>query len=142
FTALSYVWGDESIREAITINGVETSITKLLAEALRQLRSEGKAQNLWADAICINQCDGAEKGIHVGKMGQIYSSAARTYLWLGEKSDSSDQAMDLVENATEERVKNFDPQAAEWRGLYDLLRRPWWSRLWIIQESVLSPEPI
>lgn len=142
YTALSYAWGDENIRELITINGVDTTITKQLAEALHRLRSEGKAQDLWADAICINQHDGGEKSIQVAKMGQIFSNAARTYLWLGEESGASNLAMDLVADITEEKVRNFDPLAAEWRGLYDLLRRPWWSRLWVIQEAVLSPQPI
>jgi hypothetical protein len=53
FAALSYVWGDESVREQMVLNGVNTTITRNLAEALRCLQSEGKANHLWADAVCI-----------------------------------------------------------------------------------------
>jgi hypothetical protein len=142
FTALSYVWGDEKIRDPIIINGVGTSITRNLAEVLYRLRAEGKAQYLWADAVCINQYDNGEKSVQVSKMDQIYSKATRTYIWLGEEGDRSDLAMHLVANCSQEKMAAFDPEAAEWQSLYRLLRRPWWTRLWIIQEAVLSRKAI
>ena len=46
-TALSYVWGDEKVRESITVNNVETTITKNLATALRNLRDEKEELLLW-----------------------------------------------------------------------------------------------
>jgi hypothetical protein len=142
FTALSYVWGDEKIRDPIFVNGVGTSITRNLAEVLYRIRAEGKAQYLWADAVCINQYDNGEKSVQVSMMDHIYSKATRTYIWLGEEGDGSDLAMHLVANCSNEMMAAFDPEAAEWQSLYRLLRRPWWTRLWIIQEAVLSRQAI
>ena len=142
FHALSYVWGDEEEREPMVLNGVSTSVTKNLADALRCLRSEGKAMHLWADAVCINQYDADEKSIQISMMGEIYSGATRTTIFLGKEDERSDLAMDVVAGITEEKMAMFDPEADEWLGVYQLLRREWWTRLWVIQEAILSKQPI
>ena len=61
YTALSYVWGDASIIEDITVNGFSFAVTSNLASALRQIRKGIEEVHLWADAICmllgdITQC--------------------------------------------------------------------------------------
>ena len=38
YMALSYVWGDASVTEEITVNGVPFAVTTNLASALRQIR--------------------------------------------------------------------------------------------------------
>jgi hypothetical protein len=126
----------------MVLNGVRTTITRNLADALRCLRSEGKARHLWADAVCINQYDANEKSSQVAMMGEIYSGAERTYIWLGREDERSDLAMDLVANITEEKMAMFDPNDDKWLGVYQLLRRDWWTRLWVIQEAILSRQPI
>jgi hypothetical protein len=98
--------------------------------------------HLWADAVCINQYDGDEKTTQVAMMGEIYSGAERTYIWLGREDERSDIAMDLVAGITEEKMAMFDPEADEWLAVYQLLRRDWWTRLWVIQEAILSIQPI
>jgi Heterokaryon incompatibility protein (HET) len=61
YTALSYVWGDETTRCKIDINGETTSITTNLDIALRNFwQKEGGEVAIWADAICINQADDLE----------------------------------------------------------------------------------
>ena len=54
YTALSYVWGDASITEDITVNGVSFAVTFNLAAALRQIRKSFSEVILWSDAICTN----------------------------------------------------------------------------------------
>lgn len=75
YTALSYVWGDESIRSPININGETTSIATNLDIALRNLwQKEGQEVSVWADGICINQADDSEKESQVQIMGDVYSN--------------------------------------------------------------------
>lgn len=86
FIALSYVWGDSTVTEQVLVDGVEISITKNLANGLRQAfyhlkrRAEEMKVDLqpivWADALCINQADLDEKNHQIPLMKSIYSSAA------------------------------------------------------------------
>ena len=57
YMALSYVWGDASVTEDITVNGVLFAVTTNLASALRQIRKGFGEVFLWADAICTYYSD-------------------------------------------------------------------------------------
>jgi hypothetical protein len=152
FNALSYCWGDPSDRRPIQINGHKKFITSSLETALRHLRKKDEDLIIWADAICINQDDIEERGSQVQIMSEIYKSASSVIVWLGEEGDDSDCAMDtcadwggntlkpgaenrlyiiqhVVEGGFSER-----PRLA----IRNLLRRPYWSRLWIYQEVQLA----
>lgn len=83
YEALSYTWGAKG-PEAITVNGgVQLPLTRNLFNALRRLRSRRKACVLWIDALCINQSNVSERGHQVSFMGEIYKSAWRVCIWLG-----------------------------------------------------------
>ena len=82
YTALSYCWGDPNVTTAVIINNVETQVTVNLANALHQLRALNIART-WADALCINQLDQAEKSDQIRYMKYIYERAEETYIWLG-----------------------------------------------------------
>jgi hypothetical protein len=77
YSALSYCWGDANDRVNITVNGQNISVTKTLENALRRIRNVNQNTVVWADAICINQQDAAEKSVQVGMMGDIYSNGMR-----------------------------------------------------------------
>ena len=97
YTALSYTWsGPVSGSAIIIIGGLPFHITDNLESALRRFRGSTRPKNLWVDAICINQNDSEEKNVQVSLMGDIYASATRTMVWLGEESAESDVAMDFV----------------------------------------------
>jgi hypothetical protein len=91
FTALSYVWGDASIKEAIIIDGKVLEVTQNLAGAIRDVFSQWNQPDadtvvrrwLWADGICINQEDTTEKNYQVPLMEQIYTKALNMFSWLG-----------------------------------------------------------
>lgn len=96
FSCLSYVWGDATITEPVTIEGKTLHITVNLAGAIRdvhcqwsagQLLAPGEEQWLWADALCINQKNLQEKNHQVPLMEEIYSSAHRVFAWLGREED-------------------------------------------------------
>ena len=96
YIALSYTWSGPVSQSAIIIGGVPLHVTENLELALRRVRGPIRARNMWVDAICINQNDDEEKCVQVSMMGDIYAGAARTAVWLGEKSADSDVAMDFI----------------------------------------------
>ncbi|KAF4625433.1 hypothetical protein G7Y89_g12733 [Cudoniella acicularis] len=92
YIALSYVWGDASITQNITVNSEEVPVTTNLASALERVRKLVKVPNsslfFWADALCINQKDTLERNSQVQMMGSIYSKAMMVFSWLGLDEDS------------------------------------------------------
>jgi hypothetical protein len=145
YTALSYAWGDEHNRCPIRLNGFDTTITANLEIVLRRLRTEKKALNIWIDAICINQTNNTEKKHQVQMMSDIYRHAnIKTIIWLGERENRSDEAMKFVSTANQTFFDNHDPKnpSLVWQALGHLLKRAWWKRMWVIQETMLSPNPI
>jgi hypothetical protein len=84
YKALSYVWGRRiSSHSRITCNGVAFPVTSNCYSALRHLHAKNGTFDIWVDAICINQEDQDEKKRQIKLMGEIYSKAAATYVWLG-----------------------------------------------------------
>jgi Heterokaryon incompatibility protein (HET) len=52
YEAVSYVWGDPSIKKEIRCGKGKASVTLNLCSALRHLRQPHGYRTLWADAIC------------------------------------------------------------------------------------------
>ncbi|KAI1372806.1 heterokaryon incompatibility protein-domain-containing protein [Hypoxylon crocopeplum] len=95
YAALSYVWGEQPPNVEITVNGTTFLITESLALALMYLRKTELFQGaghfpLWADAICINQTDPAERGHQVKLMGSVFSGARYILSWLGASNGGID----------------------------------------------------
>lgn len=137
----------------IKIGNESVQILKSLAGALRHLRSPEKSVFVWADQICINQKDLAEKAQQIPLMGMVYTHATNTLIWLGDEDDEDPaRAFDLMETifarlqGTDAQVTpadfgrlDFPPVLDQaWWTIRQLFRRPWFSRLWTIQEAVLS----
>lgn len=155
YTALSYTWGEPKFDAKFECDGYVKMITRSLESALRHFREEDRAVVLWVDQICIDQENKEEKGQQVPLMSRIYAFAINTAIWLGDAADDSDMAMGLLKDvhvllqfSTEEiidptelerrNLPNLDSD--DWKALWKLLSRPWFERLWIIQEVTLSPE--
>lgn len=101
YEAISYVWGDARKRRDITIEGVTVSVTENLHGALTAFRHRPLSGNddeaiigtapgtkqpvrrLWADAVCINQDDMAERISQVELMSLVYAGASHVLSWLG-----------------------------------------------------------
>lgn len=101
FSALSYVWGQESgtcnvqcVNE-LTLGGALMPITSNLLGALPFLRAFSK-RPIWIDAICINQDDLDEKARVIPRMNEIYGQAAEVLIWLGPQGDDSQFAIDVL----------------------------------------------
>ncbi|KAJ8132312.1 hypothetical protein O1611_g1317 [Lasiodiplodia mahajangana] len=87
FEAISYCWGNARDERLVTCNGAALSITNSLFTGLAYFRHADRPRVLWADAICINQADVAEKTGQVQLMPLIYSQSMRTLVWLGVAND-------------------------------------------------------
>lgn len=123
---------------------------------LRYLRQSHESRLLWIDAICINQDDLIERGEQVRLMANIYTLADRVVVWLGESSQDSDLALESLEHIGKQLEYTQDgyclpsPDSTEqfwyreeyigglaekdWTAIASLIQRPYFERLWILQE--------
>jgi hypothetical protein len=154
YTALSYVWGIPVFDHSVQITNSESvEISSSLAVALYRLRSTQESIFLWIDQICIDQTDRRDKEQQIPLMGLIYTHATNTVIWLGdENGEEPSLAFETMEyvyarlqlsdvQITTDDFERLDfppPTHRAWHAVRQLLQRPWLSRLWTIQEAVLS----
>ncbi|TPX14618.1 uncharacterized protein E0L32_005310 [Thyridium curvatum] len=96
YEAVSYVWGPKENMREVFIDGAPLEITPSLNSLLRRLRSTTQARRLWADAICINQLDLIEQAAQVTMMGDIYKTAERVLVDLGEETQNTAAGLELI----------------------------------------------
>ncbi|KAI5861031.1 heterokaryon incompatibility protein-domain-containing protein [Durotheca rogersii] len=150
YEAISYTWGEQLFLEMIWVIGSpdgpnQIPITTNLSNAIRRFRYRTKPRFLWADAVCINQKDNDEKATHIPLMTDIYRGAARVVVWLG--AEQKDQQNVLRINNMGRLIKSERRAEIYQEGkllecMTDLLRLPWFSRRWIIQEVVMSTDVV
>ncbi len=133
YEGLSYRWGGSNEHACIEISGEPFRVTLNLFVALRHLRYPDKPRILWVDALCINQRDIAETNSQVWQMSQIYGRATTILAWTGTDDGYGEEAIETLREietrlVSEERL----------RGLAKFIQRPYWTRLWIVQEIVLA----
>ncbi len=110
-------------------------LTKDLLNAIRRLRRKDEIMTLWIDQICINQEDLGERSSQVQLMRRIYESAANVFIWLGDEADESSMAIELIPRLNKSSEADMEScTAKEWRALQALLSRPWFGRMWVLQE--------
>ena len=171
YEAMSYAWGPPGGTKTILVNETSVKIPANLENAFQYLRRADIPLTIWADSICINQEDGAEKMDQVAMMGDIYSSCTSVYIWLGipqselETYGGGDNPganpvlnpfalalhfannkhlyeMPCFELSNSTGLRSFVVSPlfeAMWSGHEDASSRAWWSRLWCVQEAILSP---
>jgi hypothetical protein len=96
YEALSYVWGDASLRAPITVNGKELLITTNFHAYLNRLCHIYELRTIWVDTICIDQSNPDERSAQVQLMAQIYQQATRLLIWLGEEGEYTDIAFTAI----------------------------------------------
>ncbi|KNG85569.1 hypothetical protein ANOM_006648 [Aspergillus nomiae NRRL 13137] len=104
YFALSYVWGEDTPSNPITINGHNVPVTENLFDFLLHYRDLTEVSStweladmlFWVDAICINQEDIPEKNSQVLQMSSIYRSANAVLSWLGVEEDDSDYTIEVM----------------------------------------------
>ena len=140
YHALSYAWGEAGDEKKITINSQTVWIRRNLFEFLQQLHRMQWTGYLWVDAICIDQSNIAERNQQVKIMHNIYAAAKEVFVWLGLGSTQSDRIFDLSRDG--QRMKRTDSGDYDPKGnnledidaMLDIVRRPYWGRIWIVQE--------
>jgi hypothetical protein len=165
YEALSYTWGSADLTESIAIDGFFMNITSNLYGILEQLRYRDEDRILWIDAICIDQENMKERGHQVEQMSEIYKEAHRVIFWLGVGNFETDvlmESLQLLQREIEKQCyRSWLPEADDWkktwdsmeplfrrshthyktlqfRGLREVLARPWFRRVWILQEVALA----
>ncbi|CAH0051648.1 unnamed protein product [Clonostachys solani] len=153
YEALSYAWGDVLNTRQICVDGSTARITASLHSALAQFRHPTDPRLLWADALCINQKDTAEKTVQVQLMADIYRYAAQVLVWLGPDAEGLEEFLPTLHGASElisaiEARYNTEPEAAiemqrgmmrlAWEPILELFLRPWFTRKWVVQEVALA----
>ncbi|KAF2033769.1 HET-domain-containing protein [Setomelanomma holmii] len=134
--------------------------------SLQSLRSNLNMEYFWIDQICINQNDKDEQTDQVNLMRTIYAQSQRTLIWLGPYDIKADGdtfgLVDLIDRARREDAcpkplptnprsvcEYITPQrngklglpelsSRRWAALATFMRRPWFTRAWVIQEAALS----
>lgn len=153
YRALSYAWGSAEVLQTITLEGQQLAIRKNLFDFLQMFYYSADAVGyLWIDQLCIDQDNDIERSCQVQMMGEIFSKAQEVIAWIGTTADSSDEMMKRIGDI-ERRATTSEAQVDNiWRsslsdgsdvssGVFDfifLMQRPYWSRLWIIQELALA----
>ncbi|KAH8650011.1 heterokaryon incompatibility protein-domain-containing protein [Xylariales sp. PMI_506] len=164
FTALSYVWGDPFVTEDITLDNQPYTTTVNLADALRHVRRhwqdafpcrDPRELLFWADALCINQGDPAERSAQVQLMGSIFSRAELVLARLDDHSKSLETALEnlrlIARNvSTIEEDSNIQGlvgwmrhypvylESESWNMIQEFADLEYWRRVWIFQEMVLA----
>ncbi|KAM0081517.1 hypothetical protein ACKRZS_006303 [Fusarium odoratissimum] len=152
YEALSYTWGDPSRRESInmTTQGSETtqqfSVTSNCYSALKRLRYRYRTRVLWIDALAIDQSNVDERNYQVSLMSRIYSQAASVVVYLGESGDNSDLAIAFImecDDPSQGTTSLSFPKSDILMGaIRNFFLRPWFTRVWVIQEVFLSTDKI
>ncbi|OTB10553.1 hypothetical protein K445DRAFT_322901 [Daldinia sp. EC12] len=160
YVALSYVWGDNTIVDAIHVDGYEIGIAANLSAALRDIRHRTRVTRIWIDALCIDQNNIPERNKQVALMGDIYSTASNTIIYLGPLSPEAQLIFDQIRGGmfrSFDDTKRMNLAPAHKQDSKDgstskealdlttasstLLARPWFRRAWTFQELVLSRDP-
>ncbi|KLU92211.1 hypothetical protein MAPG_11157 [Magnaporthiopsis poae ATCC 64411] len=138
YDAISYCWGDPTMDHTITVDGALLRVTAAVVAML-------------------------QKDQQIPLMRTIYRGARKVVAYLGDAPDAAlaadfvpKLAIALAKQATVLRARGgfrdtdghldgFEPaalpgQVDDWRALLNLLVDPYWSRTWIIQETVLARE--
>jgi hypothetical protein len=162
YTAISYVWGNKDLPKLVVdCDDGRAEITPSLHSALSRLRSRDREQYLWADALCIDQRkNNKEKSSQVRMMDQIYANAHQVVIDLGPVEEDLSSVLPHLDryhsissarwasimssqNTTialnllyEEAVPGID--ADFWVLFPRFMQRPWFTRVWIIQEYALA----
>ncbi|CAI6094180.1 unnamed protein product [Clonostachys chloroleuca] len=120
---------------------------------------------IWIDSLCIDQQNIPERSSQVTLMRRIYSQSITTLIWLGPGNDSYSAAWSLIDqiygvfqsqhpttkSLGDIPLKTFSDasHAASglpelnhllWTQMRQLVELRWFSRIWVIQEVVLSAQ--
>lgn len=134
YIALSYECGSPTPVQKIILNGrpfqVGGNLYRFLHHAAKKL--PWVRENIWIDAICINQKNVSERNHQVQQIAEFYRNAQTVYVWLGLKPRIEIKRRPWA---------NFIEGPYGWRLPNDVARSSYWNRMWIVQELILARNP-
>jgi hypothetical protein len=164
YDAVSYCWGRSPERRFILCDEALLDVTENLSALLFRLRLPHESRYLWADSLCINQSDPEERSQQVRLMGRIYQSAKTVHVWLGYAAYGSKHLEDFVpllliavermkaehddrsiwDLTARDRKRYLLPHPLDVRfvSLLKVASRPWFGRVWIIQEICFATKAL
>lgn len=137
YHAISYTWGSPLDTATIRIDGRPFQVRRNSYYALWQARHHVLDGYLWMDSICIDQTSIEEKNQQVQMMGRIYASAKAVLACVGPHADGSEQ---LYQHRLMQEPRDYQLKDMVWlhKIIRKFWRRPYWSRIWIVQELDLA----
>lgn len=151
YEAISYTWGAWELSGVIFIDGKPMLVSSNVEDLLYHLSFYFKSRFLWIDQICINQADNDEKTSQIPLMGDIYRDAANTIVWLDNVEEPWKARRMLAgicyehmygtAESTLELMRSYADETPlmGWAALVNVFAHPWFFRVWVIQEIILSP---
>ncbi|KAH7082968.1 heterokaryon incompatibility protein-domain-containing protein [Paraphoma chrysanthemicola] len=143
YIALSYTW-EQGQQKSIVCDEMCLDIGDNLWQFLLEYRkkrviqeNEAREQKsdtsfLWIDAICIDQSNLMERNQQVAQMRMVYTKAHSVIVWLGLACEHEELAFLLTRHP--DLLEHSKFQAS----LLSLLRKPYFTRVWVVQEFVLA----
>jgi len=149
------------LQAQIYCHGNAVVITSNLATILEQLRHRTRPRVLWIDGVCINQQDVDERREQVLLMRMVYEQASRVVMWIGDSKPGTGKVFEIVrhlaaaydgrrvdagtakkkgylgEIVIDERVLE-ELKGEAWRDVTDVFTRPYFGRVWVVQEVVMA----
>jgi hypothetical protein len=126
------------------MKGTKTYIRPSLFDALVRVRRVGSDIRVWADALCINQNNAAEKTSQISQLHNLYQMAHNVFVWLGNGNPSTKIALDFILELVDvdglSTLLNQPKPALKKKAdaLLEMMKSPWFTRRWVIQEIVLA----
>ncbi|EAT85919.2 hypothetical protein SNOG_07268 [Parastagonospora nodorum SN15] len=113
-------------------------VTNNCYRVLSSLRKKNLPRFCWIDACCIDQASMDERSLQVGMMGDVYSMATRTIVWLGDADlDSKHDDAGAIRFIKE--FAHGSTQVEEKKQyIKAFMDKPWFHRVWTVQEFALS----
>jgi hypothetical protein len=170
YIAMSYTWGAAEKTHEVFIRGKRLKVGANchygLSQAIKLESYPAHEQHYWMDQISINQQDRNEKEKQVGNMGEVYRGASAVFASLGPHADGSDFLLNIINDLDIEAFEtlpnpppshdrrqmvhqllasrgHFDDDFEKLRAILTKFAiRPYWTRLWILQEMFLSVSTI
>lgn len=156
YTALSYTWGASGRNVEVSANGGRTTITESLSEALRHMRKTQQRRDdidgfWWIDMLCINQQCIPERNHQVAMMREIFQGASLVVAWLGtsdrlEYDIHTNQSLQVSSQASDHTDAvdyiGLPGRSLDLRETRVILSRPYWGRVWVIQELCVAKDII
>jgi hypothetical protein len=129
YRCLSYTWGEPPEGREILLNNCTFRVRDNLYEFLGRAQQSFSNENLWIDAVCIDQSNMSERERQVERMDSVYKGATEVLVWLGRFPE-----LEFIVT-----YLNHPPWSL---GTIEMLEKvmihPYWFRAWITQEIVVA----